>query len=194
MIRRSLVRRATSALRPHWLSCRNCSNRLETSTRKMATLSWRCSANCTATKPRSAMRPQNGPKQTGFPRAGSPPTFGQTLDRLAPSMNLCPKKIMTVLLGLLAISGIDGRGEDSRGAPAIKAIQEDEKTIRVIVQGQFETTFTKRKGFGGVWFDLKHDPQRKRDLAGRCAVAAGFPHHQRRCQHRQSRPMRDSKR
>lgn len=39
-------------------------------------------------------------------------------------------------------------------APAIKAIQEDEKTIRVIVPGQFETTFTKRKGFGGVWFDL----------------------------------------
>jgi hypothetical protein len=35
----------------------------------------------------------------------------------------------------------------------------------VVVPGKFETTFTKRKGFGGAWFDLKHDPQRKHDLA-----------------------------
>ena len=78
-----------------------------------------------------------------------------------------PQKIITALLGLLAISGTDGRAQaDVEGvAQVIKAIQEDEKTIRVLVPGQFETTFTKKKGFGGVWFDLKHDPQRKRDLA-----------------------------
>lgn len=66
---------------------------------------------------------------------------------------------MTALLGLLAISRMDGRAQEEAGSvvPGIKAIQEDEKTIRVIVPGQFETTFTKRKGFGGVWFDLKHE-------------------------------------
>src|SRR5262245_3821184 len=74
---------------------------------------------------------------------------------------------MTALLGLLTICGVGARAQsDARGvAPAIKATQENEQTIRVVVPAQFETTFTKRKGFGGVWFDLKHDPQRKRDLA-----------------------------
>ena len=82
-------------------------------------------------------------------------------------MNVRLEKIMIALLGLLVISGVDGRAQADTGGvvPAVKAIQEDEKTIRVIVPGQFETTFTERKGFGGVWFDLKHDPQRKRDLA-----------------------------
>jgi hypothetical protein len=86
---------------------------------------------------------------------------------LLSKMNVRPEKIMTALLGLLAISGIDGRAQEDAGAvaPNIKAIQEDEKTIRVVVPGQFETTFTRRKGFGAVWFDLKYDPQRKRDLA-----------------------------
>ena len=50
-------------------------------------------------------------------------------------------------------------------AQTITAKQEDAKTIRVIVPGRFETTFTMRKGFGGEWFDLKHDPQKKRDMA-----------------------------
>jgi hypothetical protein len=82
-------------------------------------------------------------------------------------MNARPEKIITALLVSLAISGIDGRAQRDAGGEVrdIKAIQEDEKTIRVIVPGRFETTFTARKGFGGVWFDLKHDPQRKRDLA-----------------------------
>jgi hypothetical protein len=82
-------------------------------------------------------------------------------------MNVRLEKITIALLALVACSGIDGRGqEDARGvAPAIKAVQEDDKTIRLVVPGQFETTFTKKKGFGGVWFDLKHDPQRKHDLA-----------------------------
>jgi len=40
-----------------------------------------------------------------------------------------------------------------------------EKTIRVVSQGKFETTFTLRKGFGASWFDLAHDPERTRDLA-----------------------------
>jgi len=33
------------------------------------------------------------------------------------------------------------------------------------VRAWFETTFTKRKGFGVTWFDLKHDPGKSRDLA-----------------------------
>jgi hypothetical protein len=82
-------------------------------------------------------------------------------------MNVRLEKITTALLGVLAAAGIGGRAQtDADGeARSIKAVQEDEKTIRVIVPGQFETTFTKQKGFGGVWFDLKHDPQRKHDLA-----------------------------
>jgi len=55
----------------------------------------------------------------------------------------------------------------SAPAPAqtVTAKQVDAKTIRVIVPGKFETDFTLRKGFGHTWFDLKHDPQKERDLA-----------------------------
>lgn len=45
----------------------------------------------------------------------------------------------------------------------IRAKQEGESTIRVISADRFETTFTKRKGFGATWFDLKHDPQNKHE-------------------------------
>jgi hypothetical protein len=37
--------------------------------------------------------------------------------------------------------------------------------ITVTVPGKFETVFNLRKGFGAKWFDLAHDPERKRDLA-----------------------------
>jgi hypothetical protein len=47
----------------------------------------------------------------------------------------------------------------------IHAAQEKEDVIRVVAAGRFETTFTKRKGFGATWFDLKHDPEKKRDMA-----------------------------
>jgi hypothetical protein len=47
----------------------------------------------------------------------------------------------------------------------IRATQENETLIRVVSPGLFETTFTKRKGFGATWFDLKHDPEKNRDLA-----------------------------
>src|SRR5262245_51390448 len=50
-------------------------------------------------------------------------------------------------------------------AQTISATQESEAAIRVVATGRFETTFTKRKGFGHVWFDLEHDPQKSRDLA-----------------------------
>lgn len=50
-------------------------------------------------------------------------------------------------------------------AQQIQATAEGEKTIRVVAEGRFETTFTKRKGFGSTWFDLKRDPEKKRDLA-----------------------------
>jgi hypothetical protein len=82
-------------------------------------------------------------------------------------MNVRLPKTMTALLGLLAVSGMRASAQADPGglAAGIRAVQEDEKNIRVIVPGCFETTFTKKKGFGGVWFDLKHDPQKKRDLA-----------------------------
>jgi hypothetical protein len=83
------------------------------------------------------------------------------------SKNVRLQKIMTALLAVLVISGMSGRSQADpvELATDISAVQEDEKTIRVIVPGHFETTFTKKKGFGGVWFDLKNDPQKKRDLA-----------------------------
>jgi hypothetical protein len=50
-------------------------------------------------------------------------------------------------------------------AQEIRATQEGENAIRVVSADRFETTFTKRKGFGSTWFDLKRDPGKKRDLA-----------------------------
>src|SRR6185295_19131819 len=50
-------------------------------------------------------------------------------------------------------------------AQTIRATQESGGVIRVVAPGTFETTFTKRKGFGHIWFDLKHDPKKGRDLA-----------------------------
>ena len=47
----------------------------------------------------------------------------------------------------------------------IRAVQESPTVLRVVSPGRFETTFTKRKGFGSTWFDLKRDPDKKRDLA-----------------------------
>ena len=47
----------------------------------------------------------------------------------------------------------------------IRATPEGEALVRVVSAGRFETTITKRKGFGATWFDLKHDPGKKRDLA-----------------------------
>jgi hypothetical protein len=50
-------------------------------------------------------------------------------------------------------------------AQTIRATEENDGAIRVVAPGAFETTFTKRKGFGHVWYDLKHDPKKSRDLA-----------------------------
>ena len=50
-------------------------------------------------------------------------------------------------------------------AASIRATRENDGTIRVLAPGKFETTFTRQKGFGSTWYDLKHDPQRQRDLA-----------------------------
>jgi hypothetical protein len=67
---------------------------------------------------------------------------------------------MKFILGLVLASGsVPAWAQD------IRAKQEGESTIRVVSEGRFETTFTKRKGFGATWFDLKHDPQKKHDLA-----------------------------
>lgn len=50
-------------------------------------------------------------------------------------------------------------------AQEIRATQEGGNLVRVIASGRFETTFSKRKGFGATWVDLKHDPAKKRDRA-----------------------------
>ena len=63
----------------------------------------------------------------------------------------------------------------SCSAQTIVATQVDAKTIRITCPGRFETDITTVKGFGHTFFDLAHDPQKKRDLApvfdgGRAAV------------------------
>ena len=50
-------------------------------------------------------------------------------------------------------------------AQTVTATQADEKTIRIVVAGRFETSVTTVKGFGHVFYDLKHDPEKKRDIA-----------------------------
>lgn len=50
-------------------------------------------------------------------------------------------------------------------AQSIEATQIGAKTTRVFVPGRFETDITTVKGFGHTFFDLAHDPQKKRDLA-----------------------------
>ncbi len=50
-------------------------------------------------------------------------------------------------------------------ARGVQATQVDAKAIRMTTPGRFETSFTLQKGFGGHWFDLVHDPEKRRDLA-----------------------------
>ena len=50
-------------------------------------------------------------------------------------------------------------------AASIRASRESDGTIRVVVPGKFETTFTRPKGFVSTWYDLKHDPKKQRDIA-----------------------------
>jgi hypothetical protein len=52
-------------------------------------------------------------------------------------------------------------------AAGITAEQENETTIRVVSEGRFETTFTRNSGFGAMWFDLKNNPGKQRDLGPR---------------------------
>jgi len=69
----------------------------------------------------------------------------------------------TVLRALAVIVG--AATAPTLQAANIRATRENDGTIRVLVPGKFDTTFTKRKGFVSTWYDLKHDPQRQRDLA-----------------------------
>lgn len=69
------------------------------------------------------------------------------------------------------------------GAPAaeITAKMEGDSVIRVVSQGLFETTITKRKGFVGSFWDLKNDAGKKFDLGpvldenGILWTKCGFP-------------------
>ena len=68
---------------------------------------------------------------------------------------------------ILAVAALLSEGVAAAGEGGISAKQEDDKlkTIRVVAPGKFETTFNMRKGFVGKFFDLAHDPGKKRDLA-----------------------------
>lgn len=76
-------------------------------------------------------------------------------------------KVRTAKGMVLVITTVIALTSSRCAAQTITARQERDKlkTIRVIAPGNFETTFTMRKGFVGNWFDLKHDPEKKRDLA-----------------------------
>jgi hypothetical protein len=50
-------------------------------------------------------------------------------------------------------------------AQVIEARQAGTKAIRITCPDRFETDITTIKGFGHTFFDLAHDPQKKRDLA-----------------------------
>ena len=67
----------------------------------------------------------------------------------------------TVLLAVFVTALLCG----CAAAQTLDVKQVDKKTVLATVPGKFETTFTLRKGFGHTWFDLKHDPEKKRDLA-----------------------------
>jgi hypothetical protein len=53
----------------------------------------------------------------------------------------------------------------SCSAQIIEGTQRGGAIIRVTSRGRFETDVTTVKGFGHTFFDLAHDPQKKRDLA-----------------------------
>ena len=98
------------------------------------------------------MRPQNGQaNQMGLSEIR---VSCQTLNGLAQSINVRPEKIITALLALLAISGMDGRAQGDAGvAPGVQATQEDEKTIRVVVPGKFVVAGL--AGVTGINFSLQ---------------------------------------
>jgi hypothetical protein len=66
---------------------------------------------------------------------------------------------------VLALAVVSAFASGACPAAEIAAKQEASGAIRVVVPSVFETTFTKRKGFGATWFDLKHDPKKERDIA-----------------------------
>ena len=63
----------------------------------------------------------------------------------------------------------------------ITATMEGDSVVRVVSAGLFETTVTRRKGFGGSFWDLKHDADKKFDLGpvldenGILWTKCGFP-------------------
>lgn len=117
------------------------------------------------------IRPPGSPGFSGFPsrKSGRAPTPTALAWRgsnkewttqhdlslstaLFSKMNTRLETIRAAPPGLLAICAMNGWAQEEAGSAAgsIKAIQEDKKTIRVVVRGQFETTFTSRKDFGGA--------------------------------------------
>lgn len=66
---------------------------------------------------------------------------------------------------VLALAVVSALASGASPAAEIAAEQEASGAIRVVVPSVFETTFTKRKGFGATWFDLAHDPKKERDIA-----------------------------
>jgi hypothetical protein len=78
---------------------------------------------------------------------------------------------------------MDDPSSPSVGASAvgITAKMEGDSVVRVVSAGLFETTITRRKGFVGSFWDLKHDPGKKFDLGpvldenGILWTKCGFP-------------------
>ncbi len=69
-----------------------------------------------------------------------------------------------VTVSMLAAAFLFPRAAFAQGLTA-EQLDDRQKTVRVAAPGKFETAFTLRKGFGASWFDLAHDPEKKRNLA-----------------------------
>ena len=85
------------------------------------------------------------------------------------------------LIGACIVAFWTGVAPTRCDAQIITATQVNPKTIRVVVSGKFEIDFSMRKGFGAAIYDLRNDPEKKRDLApvrkenGILWVKAGYP-------------------
>lgn len=71
---------------------------------------------------------------------------------------------VTAWTAVMVVCSAGGIGQRAAGQ-TIRAERDAAGTIRVVAAGTFETTFTRRKGFGATLHDLKRDPRKLQDLA-----------------------------
>jgi hypothetical protein len=85
------------------------------------------------------------------------------------------------IVGSVCVLLIAAACRPSAGAAEISASQAEDGTVTVIVPGGYETNITRREGFVGAFWDLKNDPEKKRDLGpvhhenGILWTKCGFP-------------------